>query len=359
MNNLKKIIHIDMDAFFASVEERDNPSLKGKPVIVGGAPDRRGVVATCSYEARKYGIHSAMSSKRAYALCPHAIFIHGNHDKYKEVSRQIRNVFERYTDKVEPLSLDEAFLDVTTNHYNIPYATEIAKRIKIDILQETGLSASAGISYNKFLAKIASDLEKPNGLTVIKPENAQQLLDLLPIEKISGVGQVTARDLRRIGIKTGYDLRQLEVDYLKMMFNKRGQMLYDFARGIDYREVESHRVRKSVGSETTFDEDIYLYSEEMNVVIERLAEEVERRLAKVEKKAKTLTIKIKFDDFEQITRSLTIERTIHQKEELVKYTNQILKRVDTHDKKIRLLGITTHNLLAQGEEVFVNLSLFD
>lgn len=356
---MKKIIHIDMDAFYASVEERENPSLKGLPIIVGGRPDGRGVVATCSYEARKYGIHSAMSSKTAYALCPHAVFIHPEHDLYHQVSKQIRGIFRRYTDKIEPLSLDEAYLDVTHNKIGEASATRIAQMIKEDILRETKLTASAGVSYNKFLAKVASDYQKPSGLTIIRPEEAQLLLDNLPIEKFFGVGKVTAKDLKKIGVCKGRDLRALDRDYLLLVFGKRGQMLYDFARGIDYREVENHRVRKSIGAETTFKEDIPLRSPKLYTYIEELAKEVSERMDSHEKKAKNITVKIKFEDFTQITRSMTIEKTIESVDEIIYYADFIIAKVEDIGLKIRLIGISVGNLMDKSEKVFVNLSLFD
>ncbi|MDY2737201.1 DNA polymerase IV, partial [Intestinibacter sp.] len=235
MEDIRKIIHIDMDAFYASVEQRDNPDLRGKPVIVGGSPNSRGVVATCSYEARKYGIHSAMPSKIAQKRCPYAIFVRPRFDVYKKVSNQIRDIFHRYTDLVEPLSLDEAFLDVTNPKIPIKYATTIAKFIKRDILMETGLNSSAGISYNKFLAKLASDYNKPNGFTVIMPEEAQEFLDKLPIEKFFGIGKVTSKTMKRMGIKNGYDLRQLSLYELEKIFKSKGYQYYNFARGIDNR----------------------------------------------------------------------------------------------------------------------------
>ena len=255
---MRKIIHIDMDAFYAQVEARENPSLRGKPVIVGGNPDARGVVATCSYEARKFGIHSAMPARTARQLCPRAIFIKPRFDVYKTVSTQIGEIFRRYTDQVEFLSLDEAFLDVTENKKGIPSATQIAKEIKKAIYEELNLTGSAGVSYNKFLAKIASDYKKPNGLTVITPEKAQDFLDALPINKFFLVGKVTEEELRRIGVHYGRDLRKLELDYLVSVFKKRGYMLYDFARGIDNREVENSRIRKSIGAENTFNKDVNL-----------------------------------------------------------------------------------------------------
>ena len=251
LNDNRKIIHIDMDAFYASVEQRDKPYLRGKPVVVGGPPESRGVVTTCSYEARKFGIHSAMPSKNAYKRCPYAIFVPPRFDEYRKVSNQIREIFHRYTDLVEPLSLDEAFLDVTNNKLNIEYATTIAKMIKQDILEETNLTASAGVSYNKFLAKLASDYKKPNGLTIITLSSSQEFLDNLPIDKFFGVGKVTSKILKNMGIKTGYDLRKLSLHELEQIFKNRGYSFYQFARGIDYRPVEPFRERKSIGAETT------------------------------------------------------------------------------------------------------------
>ena len=222
MKKQRKIIHIDMDAFYASIEQRDNHSLKGKPVIVGGNPQSRGVVATCSYEAREYGIHSAMPCKTAYKRCPYAIFVRPRFEVYKQVSYEIREIFYKYTDLVEPLSLDEAFLDVTENKLNIKYATDVAKMIKKEIYEKTGLTSSAGVSYNKFLAKLASDYNKPNGLTVIREDNAQSFLDNLPIRKFFGIGKVTQKTLKGLGVENGYDLRQMEINELESIFKNRG-----------------------------------------------------------------------------------------------------------------------------------------
>ncbi|MGL6174328.1 MAG: DNA polymerase IV [Cellulosilyticaceae bacterium] len=359
MAQIRKIIHIDMDAFYASVEIRDNPRLKGKPIIVGGDPNDRGVVATCSYEARKYGIHSAMPSRTAHKLCPHAIFIHGRHEVYKEVSLQIREIFYRYTDLVEPLSLDEAFLDVTENKKEIPYATTIAKAIKKAIWEELKLTASAGVSYNKFLAKIASDYYKPNGLMVITPDMTEDFLEKLPINKFYGVGKVTEQELRKIGIHTGGDLRRLDLEYLVASFNKRGYILYDFARGIDDRPVESHRDRKSVGAETTFSEDLVFKPEIIKKELEQIANKVGYRLQRAEKCGRTLTLKVKYDDFRQITRSLTFQAPIYTEAEILQHLDEMIEKVEIRDKKVRLLGLTVGNCMDKKEEIFVNLSLFD
>lgn len=354
----RKIIHIDMDAFYASVEQRDNKKLRGKPVIVGGNPQSRGVVATCSYEAREFGIHSAMPAKVAYKRCPYAIFVRPRFDVYHKVSSKIREIFYRYTDLVEPLSLDEAFLDVTENKMNIKYATEIAKRIKNDILNEVGLTSSAGVSYNKFLAKLASDYKKPNGLTVITPENAQEFLDKLPINKFFGVGKVTAKTLKNLGINNGYDLRQLDLFELESVFKSRGYTFYQFARGIDYRPVQPHRIRKSVGAETTLGHNLDIEEEEVADILSDICEEVSHRIEHVGKLGKTITLKMKFEDFTQITRSLSVDRPIYTHEDIRTNVYNLLKNVDIKDKQIRLLGVTLSNLVDKKEE-FTNITLFE
>ena len=252
----RKIIHIDMDAFFAAVEQRDNPELRGKPVIVGGDPGGRGVVATCSYEARRFGIHSAMSCARAYRLCPQARFVPPRFEAYRTVSLQIREIFHQYTDLVEPLSLDEAFLDVTDNKPAIQSATWVAQEILQKIKQVTGLTASAGVSYNKFLAKIASDMHKPDGLTVVTPEQAKAFIEVLPVRRFHGVGRVTEKRMQTLGILTGADLKKRPQQELDKNFGKAGQYYYQIARGIDLRPVLPNRVRKSIGKETTLSEDI-------------------------------------------------------------------------------------------------------
>ena len=356
---MRKIIHVDMDAFYAQVEMRDNPYLRGKPVIVGGNPEERGVVATCSYEARKYGIHSAMPCRTAKQLCPGAVFVRPRFEVYKAVSNQIGEIFRRYTDKIEFLSLDEAFLDVTENKKQISSATQIAKEIKLAIWNELHLTGSAGVSYNKFLAKIASDYEKPNGLTIITPDKAQELLDELPIQKFFLVGKVTEEELRKIGVHYGRDLRRLELSYLVSVFKKRGYLLYDFARGIDEREVESSRIRKSIGAETTLNEDILLDGEEAKGILEELAQEVSLRVKRKGVWGRNVTLKIKYSDFSQITRSMMTSYPIVEPEEIRSYVEQLMQKVDKLDQKVRLLGITLSHLVTEEERKNENISLFE
>ncbi|WP_352423485.1 DNA polymerase IV [Proteiniphilum sp.] len=340
--NHKKIIHIDMDAFYASIEQRDNPELRGKPVAVGYG-EKRGVVAAASYEARKYGVHSAMASVTALRKCPHIIFVMPRFDIYRNVSNQIMQIFLEYTDKVEPLSLDEAFLDVTVNHRGLRSATMIAKEIKLKIFNRIRLTASAGVSYNKFLAKIASDYKKPDGLFVIEPDKAEDFIDQLPIGKFFGVGKVTAARMADLGIKTGYDLKQWnEVDLVRE-FGKAGIAYYHFARGVDDREVESERVRKSLGAEETFPEDLNEIVDMLGA-LDEIAREVSRRAEKRKFLAKTLTLKIKYADFTIITRSRTVNYYIKTYQELFELGKELLFHVDDlEEKKIRLMGLTLKN----------------
>ena len=358
MDENRKIIHIDMDAFYASVEQRDNKELRGKPVIVGGNPQGRGVVATCSYEARNYGIHSAMPSKIAYKRCPYAYFVRPRFHVYKQVSAQIREIFYRYTDLIEPLSLDEAYLDVTNNKKNIKYATDIAKMIKSDILKEVGLTSSAGVSYNKFLAKLASDYNKPNGLTVITHDNKQKFLDNLPINKFFGVGKVTEKTLRNLGINTGYDLRQLSINQLEAIFKNRGYTFYQFARGIDNRPVQAHRERKSVGAETTLSSNLSIDEEEVVDILNEICEEVSQRLNYCDKLGKTITIKIKYDDFTQITRTLSLEHPIGDHKDIRTNVYNLFNNLEPNNKQIRLLGVTISNLIDKKEEC-TNITIFE
>jgi DNA polymerase IV len=338
----RKIIHIDMDAFFASVEQRDDPSLKGRPVIVGGDPSRRGVVAACSYEARTYGIHSAMPSKVAHRLCPHATFLEPRFDAYVTVSKQIRSIFKSYTDMVEPLSLDEAYLDVTTNKVNQPIATQIAHEIKLKILDATGLTASAGISYNKFVAKVASDENKPDGVCVIPPGKAQSYLDSLPVQRFFGVGKVTAEKMNKKDIFLGKDLRRYSKDQLIDWFGKMGGYYYLIARGIDHRKVNPNWVRKSYGKERTFNEDIDDMST-LESVIESLTNRVCEGLEKEHKKGKTLSIKVRYENFDTISKQLSLDSPTSSPQLLSEKAVFLLNQTEAGMRKVRLLGISVSN----------------
>lgn len=339
MKRTRKIIHIDMDAFFASVEQRDSPELKGKPVIVGGEPDSRGVVAACSYEARRYGIHSAMSSSRAYKLCPSAVFMRPRFEAYKAVSKQIREIFEEYTDIIEPLSLDEAFLDVTENKLAMESATEIAKEIREKILLKTGLTASAGVSFNKFLAKVASDYHKPDGMTVIPPEKAARFIDKLPVGKFFGVGKVTEKKMHSLGIRRGGDLKRYSLEKLTKLFGKSGNYFYKIAHGEDDRPVVSKWVRKSIGKETTLAED----TNNFDVILEILsgiAEKIAHLLKRSGRYGKTVTLKVKYFDFVQVTRSVTVYEPPVESRDIMHYVKELLKNTEAGEKKVRLLGVS-------------------
>lgn len=339
----RKIIHIDMDAFYASIEQRDNPHYRGKPIAVGGSPEGRGgVVATASYEARRFGVRSAMSSKKARQLCAHLIFIRPRFEVYKEASQKIREIFHRYTDLIEPLSLDEAFLDVTQDKQQIGSAIEIAKHIKSAIKNELGLTASAGVSVNKFVAKIASDMNKPDGLTFIGPSRIQSFMQSLPVEKFFGVGKVTAEKMRKIGIQTGADLKKLSEGALIRWFGKPGKFYFKIVRGIDDREVQPHRETKSVGAEDTFPYDLK-EMDEMFEALEKLGEIVSERLRRHRLKGRTITLKIKYHDFKQVTRSHSLPTPTDDLENLVRITKDLLTATDLEEKKIRLLGISMSN----------------
>ena len=346
MQQLRKIIHIDMDAFYASVEQRDHPQLRGKPVIVGGAPDKRGVVAACSYEARRFGIHSAMSSARARTLCQQAVFLSPRFDKYKAVSARIMEIFHEYTDLVEPLSLDEAFLDVTKNKKGIESATQIARQIRKEIFDKTGLTASAGVSYNKFLAKVASDYRKPDGLTVVTPDKAQSFIDHLPIRKFFGVGKVTEKKMLGLGIKTGADLKRLSRDELTGVFGKYGGYFYNIAHGVDGRPVTPQRIRKSLGKEITLGKDIDNI-EEIFTILETIAHNVEEELRKRGLKGKTITLKMKYHDFRSITRSITIRNQTDRAVEIMNHIRSLLADTDAGKIRVRLLGITLSSFEAR------------
>lgn len=338
---MTKIIHIDMDAFFASVEQRDNPALRGRPLAVGQA-DGRGVVAAASYEARRYGVRSAMSSSKARRLCPDLIFTDCRFDVYKAVSAQIHEIFHRYTDIIEPISLDEAFLDVTENFAGMTYAVDIAREIKQSIRRELSLVASAGVSYNKFLAKIASDYRKPDGLCVIPPERAPDFVAKMPVESFWGVGPVTAAKMHSLGIYTGADLRNFSVSELRLHFGKAGSQYYNFARGIDNRPVESVRIRKSVGCERTTDADITTL-DAARALVDELCIDLERRLAGKNVDGTTLTLKLRFGDFTTISRSTPLADTPLTADALAEAFRAILDKAFDARRSIRLIGVAVVN----------------
>ncbi len=338
----RKIIHVDMDAFFASVEQRDNPELAGKPVAVGGSR-KRGVVAAASYEARQFGVYSAMPSVTASKKCPGLIFVKPRFDVYKSVSRDIHSVFRQFTDLIEPLSLDEAFLDVTQNKLAFGTATEVAVEIKKRIKHKTGLTASAGVSINKFLAKIASDYQKPDGLFVIKPDMAQQFIDRLPVEKFFGVGKVTALKMKSLGIRNGLELKQWSQTDLVEQFGKAGKYFFDVANGHDNRPVISHRERKSIGAETTFIDDKNTL-ESLTDSLWLIAEEVTSRVSKLNSAGRTITLKIKFANFNQITRSHSFLTPVSDYESIFSTAELLLRQTFEKGMSVRLLGITLSNL---------------
>lgn len=346
MSGHRKIIHLDMDAFFAAVEQRDFPQYRGKPIVVGGAPDSRGVVATCSYEARQFGIHSAMPSAQAYRLCPRAIFVKPRFDAYREASATIRAIFNQYTDLVEPLSLDEAFLDVSGTEICKGSATFIAKDIKNKIKQETALTASAGISYNKFLAKIASDLDKPDGLYLITPGQGPTFVERLEVGKFHGIGRATQAKMNAMGIYSGDDLKKCSLQMLQRHFGKAGSHYYNIARGIDERPVRTSRPSKSIGAETTFARDLIVRQE----IMEQLHSLFAKALARVNAKhlqARTVTVKIKYQNFEQITRSKTTRGPIRDAATDFEVINDLLVKTEIGRRKVRLLGVTFSSLEAK------------
>jgi len=338
---LRKIIHVDMDAFYASVEQLDNPELKGKAIAVGGGSSR-GVVAAASYEARKFGVRSAMSGFLARKKCPHLIFVKPRFERYSEISRRIREIFYEYTDKVEPLSLDEAYLDVTHNKKGNPSATLIASDIRRRILEVTGLTASAGISINKFIAKVASDYNKPNGQKTVNPDEVLDFLENLPIGKFYGVGKVTEEKMYQLGIFTGKDLKEKTEDYLASHFGKAGSYYYYVVRGIHNSEVKSNRIAKSVGTEHTFFENLVseVFMEEK---LDDIAEELDRRLRKKKISGKTITLKIKYSDFTVQTRSKTLPYFISDKSLILEAVKELLYQEKPKDS-VRLLGISLSNL---------------
>jgi DNA polymerase-4 len=333
----RKIIHVDMDAFYASVEQRDNPDLRGKPVAVGGSKER-GVVAAASYEARKFGVRSAMPSVTAKRQCPDLVFVKPRFEVYKEISRHIRTIFAEHTEIIEPLSLDEAYLDVTENIQGIASATEIATMIRAKILSETGLTASAGISYNKFLAKLASDQNKPNGQFVITPKMGPSFVQDLPVGKFHGIGPATSAKMNRLGIFTGMDMRNQTLEFMTANFGKAGTYYYWISRGIDERPVLANRIRKSVGAENTFSRDLADY-EALAAELQPLIEKVWRHCETTGARGRTATLKVKFSDFELITRSRSVA-VIDSASDLSGLALEMLKQLMPPKKAIRLLGIS-------------------
>jgi DNA polymerase-4 len=345
----RKIIHVDMDAFYASVEQRDRPELKGRPVVVGGSPDGRGVVASASYEARKFGIRSAMSAAKAYRMCPHAVFVYPDFSRYKAASQKIHEIFERYTDKIEPLSLDEAFLDVTRNTIDEPLARKIAERIKHEIRTETGLTASAGVAPNKFVAKLACEHRKPDGLVVVPPEKVAAFVADLPIEKFWGVGPATAKTLHELGFHTAADVRRKGLSELERAIGKFGVFIHRLAHGNDDREVETDWEPKSSGSETTFERDV-LDTHYLKETIEDLVADIVRHLKKIDRRAKTVTLKLRYKDFKTITRSRTLWHFTDDPALIAQTASELLDgSTDAGVHPVRLIGVSVSHLIRPDE----------
>jgi len=345
---IRKIIHVDMDAFYASVAQMDHPELKDKPIAVGGG-GTRGVVSAASYEARKFGVKSAMSGRLAIKLCPELIFVKTDFERYTEISKRIRKIFLDYTDLVEPLSLDEAYLDVTENKIGFPSASLIAKQIRQRIFNEVGLTASAGISINKFIAKVASDYNKPNGQKTVNPEDVLQFLEDLDIRKFYGVGKVTTEKMYQKGIFTGKDLKTKSLEYLDAHFGKSGRYYYHVVRGIHNSEVKPNRIRKSLAAERTFSENL---SSEIFMLekLEHIAEEVSKRLTKNKVTGKTITLKIKYSDFTLQTRSKTLPYYVSEKAIILETAKDLLYQ-DTLNNSVRLLGISLSNLNTDSKKI--------
>ncbi len=344
----RKIIHIDMDAFFASVEQHDHPELRGKPVIVGGSVERRGVVSTCSYEARAFGVHSAMPMARALRLCPQGVFLSGNMKRYKEVSEEIHRIFHEFTALVEPLSIDEAYLDVTENYRQSRSATLLAREIQKEIYHRTGLTASAGISYNKFLAKVASGMQKPAGLTVITPERALDFLEALSIDQFYGIGKVTAGKLRSMNIRTGHDLKALSMETLSSHFGKAGLFYYHIVRGRDDRPVEVDDERKSVGRENTYATDL-TDKRQIRIHIRALARKVARLLQKNRLAGRTVTLKVRYENFQTVTRSVSFHQPTDNGEVIGETAIRLLAKTEAGERPVRLLGVTVSNFPPEEE----------
>lgn len=351
----RKIIHIDMDAFYASIEQRDHPEWRGKPVVVGGNPNTRGVVCAASYEARKFGVRSAMASINAYRCCPHAIFARPRFEVYKQVSAHLHRIFAQYTDLIEPLALDEAYLDVTHNKVAEPSATRLAQKIIDQIYQETGLTASAGVSFNKFLAKTASGWQKPHGLTVITPEKAPAFIEELPIGRFYGVGKATERKMLALGIHYGRDLKEFSLDRLRLRFGKMGVFFYQLAHCQDNRAVNPSRVRKSLGKETTFDKDISGL-DQLQTIMREICEEVHEDLTKRNLRGRTLTVKVRYADFHTVSRSRTEAAPFSSAEDMFQVALQLMEAAVIDGMPVRLIGASVSTF---GTLRYVPMSLFD
>ncbi|MCL4150247.1 UNVERIFIED_CONTAM: hypothetical protein GTU68_017686 [Idotea baltica] len=350
---MRKIIHVDMDAFYASIEQREDPSLKGKALVVGGSPDGRGVVAAASYEARKFGIRSAMSAAQAIKLCPEAIFVRPRIGFYKQVSRVIMGCMNQFADAVEPLSLDEAYLDVTENKAGLASATETAELLRKEIFLQTSLTASAGVAPNKFLAKVASDMNKPDGITVIKPAMVETLLKTLPVRKVPGIGKVTERKMHGLGIKTTGDLQLRSEEELISLFGKTGRWYYSIARGIDTRAVNSSRIRKSISTEDTFETDSTDIAW-LNDKILELSEKVARSLLRLDTSGRTIQLKVTYGDFVKVTRSKTLEQSIADPASISEICQSLLTETEAGERPIRLLGVGMSKLDLEPAKVVDN-----
>jgi DNA polymerase-4 len=339
-----------MDAFYASVEQRDDPDLKDKPVCVGGDPQGRGVVTTCSYEARKFGIHSAMPAHTAIRLCPNAIFVRPRFEVYKQVSDQIMNIFHEFTDIVQPMSLDEAYLDISTLSHDFKTSEQIARQILDKILERTGITASVGVSFNKFLAKVASDFNKPNGITVVTYEYADEFIDNLPIGKFYGVGKVTEKKMKELGIFNGADLKDFGLEDLKEFFGKAGEYFYNCAVGKDSRPVRIHWTRKSLGHERTLREDT-ADIKEMLEILENLALRIEEYLKSHELKGRTITLKMRYSNYQRVTRSITLDEHLDETRVIMENIKILLSKTQAGEKKVRLLGIAISNFQREDEDI--------
>jgi DNA polymerase-4 len=347
VNGVRKIIHVDMDAFYASVEQRDDPALRERPVAVGGGV--RGVVAAASYEARRFGVRSAMPAVTAKRLCPELIFVKPRFDAYRAVSQQIRAIFHDYTPHVEPLSLDEAYLDVTEDLKGIGVATEIAKEIRARIRAETGLTASAGVSYNKFLAKLASDQNKPDGLCVVTPARGPPFVETLPVKRFHGVGPVTAAKMAGLGIETGADLKAKSLEFLAAHFGSSAQYYHDLARGICHREVKADRPYKSVSAERTFDVDLHDEAD-LRTELDRVSVHAWNRVERARVRGRTVTLKLKYQDFRIVTRSRSLDRPVAGRDEFLRVGGDLLQPLLPVEKGVRLLGLGLHNLGEEADE---------